>query len=824
MRITPHHGRLLQQGRSTHHGWLTHPARFIAALALLMFAFAPLAIAGQVELFDAGWKFVLGDQANGQTPALDDSAFHSVKLPHDWSIEQPFDSKLASGTGFLPGGVGWYRKTFTLHPGQPGQHVAIRFDGVYMNSRVWINGHDLGVRPNGFVSFEYDLTPYLQADKPNIIAVRVDHSEDADSRFYTGSGIYRHVWLISTPDVHIEPWGVYVVTPKVSPDVATVKIQTSITNQSDRQQNVTLTSQILDGEGKVVGQSQSTHMIEAGKRGSFEDQADVAQPKLWSCDAPAMYQLVSSVKIGDQAVDSVTTPFGIRTIVFDPEQGLLLNGKKTLVKGICLHQDAGGLGAAVTKDVFAWRLRLLKESGCNAIRTSHNPPPPELLDLCDQMGFLVMDEAFDEWAMPKKKWVAGWNQGTPSFQGYSEYFQEWADRDIQSMVQRDRNHPSIIMWSIGNEIDYNHDPYFDPFAVDYTNDKPNAKDLVGIARKLSQAVKAMDATRPVTAALANLAVSNRTGLPEMLDVVGYNYQEQLYPADHAANPNRAIIGSENSHSSTAWQAVLDHPYANGQFLWTGFDYLGEARQWPLHGSSAGLFDECGFKKPLFYFRQSMWSEKPMVYLATRPPGPATRPRNQRGAPLVPAWIAPQADGPVNVVCYSNCDRVELFLNDQSLGGKSRDAMVDHALGWQVPYQAGKLRAVGFKAEQQVCEFQLITPGKPHQLKLSPVQSSILADGRALAFVEAQVLDRAGNIVFATDNQIQFEVTGPAEIRAVDSGNLSTTESFQGNERKAYQGKCLLILQSKGEAGTIAVRARSEGLIEAKATISASEPR
>jgi hypothetical protein len=782
----------------------------------------------RVERFDSGWKFSLGDVANGQSAALDDNQWRQLDLPHDWSIEQPFDAKLASGTGFLPGGIGWYRKTFTLNDRAPNQHISVRFDGVYMNAHVWINEHDLGLRPNGFVPVEYDLTPYLQTgDKPNVLAVRVDHTQYDDSRFYTGSGIYRDVWLITTDDVSIEPWGVYATTPTITPDSATVRAETLVSNKADRASTITLVSQIvpIDG-GTVVAHSESTMALVPHESFRFIQQMDVAHPQLWSPDQPNLYQLVSSVKVGETTVDQITTPIGVRSITFDLDRGFFLNGKKTIIKGVCVHQDAGCFGAAVTEDVLARRLKELKEVGCNAIRTSHNPPPPAMLDLCDRMGFLVMDEAFDEWARPKKKWVAGTNKGEPSLHGYSEYFADWGKRDVQAMVQRDRNHPSIILWSIGNEIDYSHDPYYDPTAAGYTvtTTRPSAAELPPIAKMLAAAVKAIDQTRPVTAALATVSVSNKTGLPEELDVVGYNYQEQRYPDDHAAHPKRTLFGSENFHSYAAWQPILDLPYANGQFLWTAFDYIGESGGWPVHGSWSGLIDESGFNKPLFYFRQALWSDKPMVYLASRRAQtgarPTTRPGRRGGAMLEPTWEAPASPTTtMDGVCYTNCDRVELSLNGKSIDTASRSDIVDGVLSWGgITFAPGTLKAVGYMGTNAVCSCELTTAGPAHQLKLTPEQTTIAADGRSLAFIRVDVVDEAGHLVYRAEPEIQFQVTGAGKLRALDTGDLSNQESFASNHRRASHGECLLVVQGGADAGTISIQATADGLAAGTAEI------
>lgn len=796
-------------------------------IALALFGFCTNGSAAEAParteaLFDDGWKFSLGDFPGAQAPEFNDRGWRSLNLPHDWSIELPFDAKFASGTGYLPGGVGWYRKSFVVPEHASGKRISLRFDGVYCNSEVWINGHSLGKRPNGYVSFEYDLTPHLHPGAGgNVVAVRVDHTKYADSRWYTGSGIYRHVWMKISGRTFIEPWGVSVTTPRITGDSAAVSIQVQTKNDAATVQDAVLTSMVMNGAGKTIASVETRHSFKPGERYLFEQSATMANPALWSPAAPNMYSVASRLRVGQSIVDAVETPFGIRSAAFDAGKGFLLNGVKTVLKGVCLHHDAGALGAVVPERVWERRLRILKEAGCNAIRTSHNPPAPELLDLCDRMGFLVMDEAFDEWARPKKKWIEGWNAGQPGLDGYAEHFEEWAIRDIRSMVERDRNHPSIVLWSIGNEIDYDRDPYYDPESKGFTPDKPSAADLPAIASKLVAAVKEIDKTRPVTAALANISVSNRTGLADLLDVVGYNYLEKFYEADHAKFPARKILGSENSHALAAWEMVRNLAYVGGQFLWTGVDYLGEARQWPARSSASGLLDECGFRKPAFYFRQSLWSEKPMVYLAA---GLAARPGGERGPrpESAPHWNWQVKEGDVvNVSAYTNCEKVELILNGKSLGEKPFAAARDRVLSWEVPYAAGTLRAVGRNGDAAVAAWELKTAGKPERILLNPDVRSIAADGRDIAQVEVSLADSAGNPVFTADNQISFEIEGSGRILAVDSGDIRSHENFRAPSRKAFQGRCLVIVQSTARPGAIRLKAASPGLGEAAVTINTS---
>jgi beta-galactosidase len=577
-------------------------------------------------LIDFNWRFHLGDVYGANNPGFDDADWRILNLPHDWSIEGKFDSQNASGTGYLPGGIGWYRKEFTLPETDKNKHVAIRFDGVYENSEVWINGHYLGKRPYGFISFNYDLTQYFHFGKEkNIIAVRVDNSYVADSRWYTGSGIYRHVWLIVTDQIHIANWGTYVTTPSVSKTSADVRIITKIKNGSPANHTITLKTIVADSTGIVVGQTSSNILFQPETEYEFDQTVNVKNPVLWSLNRPYLYSIISEVYNGKQLVDKDSASLGIRAIKFDADNGFFLNGESVKIKGVCLHNDAGALGSAVPESEWERRLILMKEMGANAIRTSHNPPAPEFLDLCDRMGFVVMDEAFDEWEIGKKKWIQGWNVGQEesaaglekyySQHGYSDYFKEWAKQDIQDMVRRDRNHPSIILWSIGNEIDYPNDPYTDPTQDNFEQWRPQAYQLTEIAGNLYDYVKEMDTTRPVTAALANIPLSNKTGYAALLDVVGYNYQEKYYEEDHKKFTDRKIIGSENGDSYEALLAVKNNKFISGQFLWTGVDYLGEAGTFPNRSNLAGLVDLSDFKKPDFYYRQSLWTEKPMVHIS-----------------------------------------------------------------------------------------------------------------------------------------------------------------------------------------------------------------
>ncbi|MDF2789486.1 MAG: glycoside hydrolase family 2 sugar binding, partial [Neobacillus sp.] len=542
--------------------------------------------------FNYDWKFLKGDHSDAFKIKFDDSDWRILDLPHDFSIEGPFKKEYASSTGYLPGGIGWYRKEFIVPDSIKGKKVFIQFDGIYKNSEVWINEHFLGKRPYGYSSFQYDLTPYLNFEtRENVIAVKVDHTDFADSRWYTGSGIYRNVFINLTDHLYIKPYGIFVTTPNITPSEAEIHIQSSLKNEYDNEATFLIEHQIRDASGKKIIDCSSVEIIPANGEQDFSHSLFLDQPNLWSPENPYLYSVETQVIRDGEVIDCETTPLGVRSFHFDVDSGFYLNGKNIKMKGVCIHHDAGCLGAAVPEKVWHRRLKLLKEAGVNAIRMSHNPPAPELLDMCDSYGFLVQDEAFDEWEHPKNKWVEGWNKGEPSLDGYASDFTEWAEIDLRDMVLRDRNHPSIVFWSIGNEIDYPNDPYSHPVLGDrYKADKPDAKGMGAISKRLAKVVKQYDPTRPVTAALASVIMSNETEFPDALDVVGYNYQEFLYSEDHKKYPNRVIYGSENGRHHDAWLDVANNDFISGQFIWTGIDYLGEARGWPIRHATPGLLD------------------------------------------------------------------------------------------------------------------------------------------------------------------------------------------------------------------------------------------
>jgi beta-galactosidase len=767
---------------------------------------------------DAGWSFSRGDFANAMSADFDDSSWQRVNVPHDWSSEGPFGPGFASGNGYAPGGIGWYRKHFRLDASERDKLVAIEFDGVYDYAEVWVNGSFVGGRPYGYSSFECPLTPLLKfGDGENVIAVRVDHSRFADSRWYTGSGIYRHVRLRLTNPLHVGHWGVRITTPKITPDSATVRIETAVENVSGQRQSYSLQSEIIAPDGQVAGSLSTPGKLPGGTNAVAIQQIRVAHPQLWSPALPALYTLRNRLTAGSVVVDETTTSFGIRTLRFDPDRGFSLNGTAMKLKGVCLHHDAGTLGAAVPNEVLERRLRILKEIGVNAIRTSHNPPAPELLDLCDRMGFLVMDEAFDEFTPSKNKWVTGRNDGVPSRFGYAELFDRWSVTDIQDMVRRDRNHPSIIMWSIGNEIDFANDPFSDPvLGADYRPANPPASDLVRCAAPLIAAVKRLDPTRPTTAALATVAMSDAVGFGRMLGVAGYNYQENRYAADHRKFPKRFIYGSETSQQLSAWEAVATNAFVGGQFLWTGIDYLGEAGEWPNRGSGAGLLDLCGFKKPLAWFRQSLWSDRPMVYLCASAGGEGGTGR-RRGFYLREDWNWP-SNSMVVVHCFTTCPEVTLTLNDRPLGTKRLADAVNGGLTWEIPFEPGVLKAVGGKNGAVQSEFTLKTAGAAQRIELLPDVTELRADGKSICHVEFRIVDDQGVCVPNAAPEVTFTTDGPADILGVENGDLNDPETGKNGKRNAYHGRGLAILQSRTSAGPINVHATAPGLTGAEVTL------
>ena len=750
-----------------------------------------------IILFDSDWKFIKEDIKGAEKPNFNDAAWKTISVPHDWSIEYPISRSAASGRGggFVETGVGWYRRSFILTESYVKRRLFIEFDGVMMNSDVWINGVHLGKRPYGYSSFQYELTGHLNfgKDKKNTIAVRADNSLQPASRWYTGSGIYRHVRLVVTNPVHIDHWGTFITTPVIKDSKATVHAQTTMINQSAVKNEVTLETTIFSPEGQPVKVSKSTQAISAGESIEVKQDIVVDNPQLWNLDKTNLYKAVSRVSVGNTLIDSYITTFGIRTIHFEASTGFWLNGINLKIKGVCLHQDGGAVGTAVPLRVMERRLELLKTVGVNAIRTSHNPVAPEFLDLCDKMGFLVMDETFDTWNAKKSS----------ADNGYNLYFNDWWERDTHDQVVRDRNHPSIILYSVGNEI---HD---------------NLNDESGFKKYTMQQdlIHSLDPTRNVTMALFRPALSHvyENGLADKMDVVGQNYRENELAAAHESKPTRKVIGTENGHTMSAWLSLRDKPYVSGQFLWTGFDYLGEA-DWPAVVNGQGLFDRTGGPRNIAFQRQSWWNDKPMVY--------AMRADQNAG---VGGWVSDWTPTDIDtyddarIQVYSNCEEVELFLNGKSHGVKTLPA--DHAspYTWQLTFEKGTLKAVAKNNGQIVATQELKTAGVPAKIILKADKIKLANNWDDVSYVTATITDENDVPCLAADNQLTFQVSGAGVLAATDNSDLTSTESFLSPKRFVYKGTCIGIVKATAAGGKIIIKVSAQGLKESSIVIETIEP-
>lgn len=777
------------------------------ALFLVLLAFSNVLNAqvsfGHAEKINEQWQFYLGDAPNAQAATFDVSKWRMLDLPHDWSVEGTLSPNLASCTGYLPGGVGWYRKSLNISADKKGQKIYLYFEGVYNRSEVFINGHLLGKRPNGYISFMYDVTPYVEVGKENMVAVRVDHSQSADSRWYSGSGIYREVWMVTANPTHIAQWGVFFQTKQLSKAKAILSVETEIENGVAAKVDLQIVQKIVDAVGKEVAKSSKKMTISANSKNKIAQEVTLPNPSLWSLDKPYLYSLQTVVLQNGKTIDEATVPVGIRTFTFDANKGFALNGEWMKMKGVCLHHDAGVLGAAVPREMWKRRLQNLKNLGCNAIRMTHNPQAPVLYDLCDEMGFLVIDEAFDEWEFAKRKWLEGWNVGKPGYQGSFDFFEEWGEKDLADMVRRDRNHASVFAWSIGNEVDYPNDPYSHPVLGSkgdggftqpifggYKKDAPDATRLGVIAKRLAAVVKREDASRPVTAGLAGVVMSNATEYPSALDIAGYNYTEKMYQTDHEKYSNRVIYGSENRHDLAAWKAVLDNEHIFGQFLWTGIDYLGESRKWPSRGFYSGLLDLGGFVKPRGYFRQSLWTVKPMVYAGTYPIS-----GNNEKTPSMDAWpVWNYNDGEmIRVVCYTNCQQAQLLLNGRQVGETKNYDDNTGILYWDLPYTAGKLEMLGLNDGKEVCRYAIKTSGRPFAI-MAKLATADLSATENIAQVEVQVVDEAGLLVMLSDDEVTCDIEGAAKLLGLEASNNADMGNYRDNVQRAYHGRLIAYIQ------------------------------
>ena len=776
----------------------------------------------QTRLFDDNWKFFLGGAQNAESEKFDDSKWRTVDLPHDWSIEDlpgkksPFDPKAIGqvSTGFTIGGTGWYRKAFVVDADKKGKRINIQFDGVYMNAEVWVNGTSVGKHPYGYTSFCLDVTDQVKFGEKNVIVVQVKN-EGQNSRWYSGSGIYRHVWLKIQEPVHIAQWGTYITTPVVDASSAQVKIRTTVQNQNTASVEVKLVTSVLDAHGAQVAKTESSQTISANVNVEISQEAKIASPQLWSVESPNLYHAVSEVYVNNKLVDQIRTQFGIRSISFDAEHGFLLNGKSVKLRGGCVHHDNGPLGSKAYDRAEIRRIEILKDAGFNAIRCSHNPPSPAFLDACDRLGMLVMDEAFDMWRIENNPY------------DYHLYFDEWWQQDIESFVTRDRNHPSIILWSIGNEI----------------RDMETPK-VIAVEKMLGKEVRRLDPTRPVTAAVNNLR-PQKDEFFSNLDVCGYNYaaggdhgKEDIYALDHKRVPERVMFGSESYAMETfsTWMDVEDHPYVIGDFVWTAFDYIGEAsigwrgywqesNFYPWSLAYCGDIDICGWRRPQSYYREVLW-EKDKLALFVKPPVPSFPINTEKQSWSKWEWYDAVADWnwkgyeqkPLQVSVYSSCEEVELLLNGKSLGRKKTDRSTEFMAKWDVPYQSGELKAVGYRDGKVIKSDILRTAGTATAIKLTADKTKLAADGEDLSYVTVELTDSKGLLNPKAENLVKFSLTGEGTIVGVGNANPVSLESYQSPQRKAWRGKCLVIVKTKKNAGNIRLIATSNRVKSSEITM------
>jgi beta-galactosidase len=813
---------------------------------------------------DSGWKFLLGDPSGAESPSFADASWRTVDLPHDWSIEgRPArNNPTGSGGGFFPAGAGWYRKTFNAAPEWKNKRVSVEFDGVYRDATVWFNGRKLGTQPYGYTSFRFDLTPDLDFSKPNVLAVRVYNSAQPNSRWYSGSGIYRHVRVVVTDPVHVAHWGVFVTTPEASSTAARVVVRTRVANESSTEVAAAVETTLLDRAGKLAGSSQSTLRIAPWSEAEAGQEIAVAGPALWSPESPALYRAVTRVLKDRKAVDQVVTPFGIRTLAWSAERGLLLNGKPVKLAGGNVHHDNGPLGAAAFDRAEERRVELLKAAGFNAVRTAHNPPSPAFLDACDRVGLLVMDEAFDTWKASKARFDYGRN------------FEEWWQRDISAMVLRDRNHPSIVFWSIGNEI---------PEVL--------VERGPAMARQLASQVRALDGTRPITQAFpTSTSGQYPDAVFSVLDAGSYNYNLARHHADdHRRVPSRIMMTGESlpSHAFEEWRLAKDNPYILGEFVWTAMDYLGESGigSWiygtpeqaaqaakfsvfmqdsslidklflamangvdlsaaiaqggdpgslgpmmalfpgyPWHASNCGDLDLTGYRKPQSYYRDILWNGGDRVYATVRLPEPDGKKIIAVGwavYPTLPSWTWPGQEGnQIQVEVYSGVEKVRLLLNGKLIGEKPTGRAEEFKAVFTVPYEPGMLKAVGIKGDRAVAASTLTTAGEPVRLRLTADRTAVRADGQDLSFVTVEAVDAQGRLQPNADREVQFTISGPGVIAAVGNGDGKDSDSYQSNRRKLFHGRAIVIVRTSRQAGPIRLAAATSGLSSGVVTIQAT---
>lgn len=769
-------------------------------------------------------RFHLGDEPDAWQAWFQDTDWESVPLPHDWSVHMPFSKDYSSGTGYLAGGIGWYRIHITPNVSWQGKHIRIHFDSVYKNSRVWCNSTYLGERPSGYSSFGYDISDCFRFDADNIVSVYVDRRELADSRWFTGSGITGRVTLTVSENIFPADNGIFFHTPKIDEANAAFEIVHELVNATDKSSLVTVTNVIFDDTGKLVAEAIAHATIKAHTTMEVKNTGTIQDPKLWSPENPNLYTVKTYLSY-QKAYQVHEMKVGLRSLRFHPDRGFFLNGIPYIFKGVCLHHDAGCLGAAVPYEVWCRRLIKLKKMGCNAIRMSHNPHMPELYTLCDVLGFFVMDEAFDEWEGPKNKWWQGHNVYPPKNYGYYTDFPVWHERDLTDMIRRDRNHPSVILWSIGNEIDYPNDPYCHPSfqslsgnVVTGNNDankpesermynpaRPNTERLTVLAKHLCDIVRSVDTTHPVTLAAAFPEISAKLGFLDTVDVAGYNYRENLYAEHHLTYPDKPFLGSENGHRFKDWLAVTDNAYISGQFLWTGIDYLGEAHGWPIHGSSAGLMTLAGFEKPSYYRRQSFWSTEPVIHLTTV----------RQSDNCITAWGETATDAyacefaassenwnycaeeMITVKCYTNLASVELFLNNRSLGIYDKEADKDCILT-TIRYEPGTLTAKGCENDIIVTHSLYTTMAAcqmaVQEFRLNADADNIIANAvgyrNPIHQLEVIMLDGNGRRVYHNSTLLTVTVEN-GTLLGLENGDLADVTEYPANYRRAYKGQLMI---------------------------------
>jgi beta-galactosidase len=803
----------------------------LSLLFLSLFAFPQR----KIILLDTGWKFMKADPSDAASPHFNDAQWQRVTVPHDWAIKGPFDKMIdaqtvtvtedgekkpalrTGRTGGLPWtGVGWYRKQLNIPAAAKGKRVSIEFDGAMSHAVVYLNGDSVGTWPYGYASFSFDLTDKINPGGKNILAVRLENPEES-SRWYPGAGIYRHVRLVFTENIHVKQWGHYILTPVVQSDGAVVNVNTSILNHDRKDEAIQIATTIFDPAGKKL--QTVTEAVNVGNEKLVTQKFSVRKPLLWDIHSPRLYKAVTKIYSAGKLLDVYETAFGIRSFRFDANDGFILNNRQVKIKGVCNHHDLGPLGAAVNYGAIERQLQQLKAMGCNAIRTSHNPPAPELLDLCDKMGFLVMDEAFDEWKLPKTR------------NGYNRLFEKWAEKDLRAMIKRDRNHPSVILWSIGNEV-------------------PEQKDKDGAitARFLTDIAHNEDPTRPVTSGFNSMNDAIKNGLTEVVDVVGINYRTHRYTEFHQKYPHWKIIGSEtesavstrgvymfpvverksykypNNHSSSydleapSWGNAPDiefalqedHSFVAGSFVWTGHDYLGEptpySNNWPSHSSYFGIIDLAGIPKDRYYLYQSEWSASKVLH-------------------VLPHWTWPGREGEITPVhVYTSNSSAELFVNGKSMGIQKKDSSKygRFRLRWDsVIYEPGEIKIIAADEKGKREESIVRTAGPAFALKLIPERKTFVADGQDLVFIRVAVVDRSGNVCPAADNNIQFTVSGAGQLKGLANGDPTNLQSLQGNEMNAFSGYCTLVVQSNGKKGSVQILANAPGLKPAVLSIPAT---